>query len=309
MLPPLKSGLRTTTVVSRGLHRALLASLNHDCLNVAQAAAYSAMVSLFPGLIVAAAIVTLLPDTAPLRFQAAVFFDRILPPDVSPLLETYFQSSHHNPQSLRALLAAAMVSLLGASSVLATLMEGFRRAHGQPEVWKFWKVRRRALMLVPLSLLPLTVVSLLVVFGHFVSVWMALHFAGEARATFYVAALLVRWAVALGGSVVIIAVIYHLGTPGCTHWHRTFPGAVVATAAWFLATLGFGWYVTRFANYTQVYGSLGVGIALLFWLYLILLCVLYGAEFNAQLFPNPVCALPPADSTAKSPPSRVESQG
>jgi membrane protein len=31
-----------------------------------------------------------------------------------------------------------------------------------------------------------------------------------------------------------------------------------------------------------VYGSLGAGIALLFWLYIISLSVLCGAEFNAQ---------------------------
>ena len=56
----------------------------------------------------------------------------------------------------------------------------------------------------------------------------------------------------------------------------------MATAMWFLTTLGFGWYVTRFANYSEVYGSLGAGIALLFWLYIVSLSVLCGAEFNAQ---------------------------
>ena len=56
----------------------------------------------------------------------------------------------------------------------------------------------------------------------------------------------------------------------------------MATAMWFLTTLAFGWYVTRFVNYSEVYGSLGAGIALLFWLYIISLSVLCGAEFNAQ---------------------------
>jgi membrane protein len=56
----------------------------------------------------------------------------------------------------------------------------------------------------------------------------------------------------------------------------------MATAMWFLTTLMFGWYVTRFANYSEVYGSLGAGIALLFWLYIVSLSVLCGAEFNAQ---------------------------
>jgi len=60
----------------------------------------------------------------------------------------------------------------------------------------------------------------------------------------------------------------------------------VATAIWFVTTLVFGWYVTRVANYSQVYGSLGAGIALLFWLYFVFLSVLVGAEFNAQVAEN-----------------------
>ena len=65
-------------------------------------------------------------------------------------------------------------------------------------------------------------------------------------------------------------------------WRASLPGAVLATVLWFFTTLVFGVYVTRFANYSRVYGSLGAGIALMIWLYLIALCVLLGAEFNAQ---------------------------
>jgi len=66
-------------------------------------------------------------------------------------------------------------------------------------------------------------------------------------------------------------------------WRSSLPGATLATAMWFLTTLLFGLYVTRFANYSQVYGSLGAAIALMFWLYIIALSVLFGAEFNSQL--------------------------
>jgi len=66
-------------------------------------------------------------------------------------------------------------------------------------------------------------------------------------------------------------------------WRASLPGAAIATLLWFVTTLLFGFYVTRFANYSQVYGSLGAAIALLFWLYIIALSVLIGSEFNAQL--------------------------
>jgi membrane protein len=241
------------------------------------------MVSLFPALIVAAAIVSLLPDTVPLRFQLSAFFDRILPPDVSPLLQGYFVDSPHSPKSTHALIVAFVVSLLGASGVLATLMEGVRRANELPEnCWTFWQRRRRAILLVPLSLLPFVLATTLVVFGQFFTEWLMTHIVPFARAPIFVFALLLRWTVALTGSVGIIGLIYHMGTPMQQSWKRVLPGAILSTAAWFLATVAFGWYVTRFANYSQVYGSLGAGIALLFWLYIISLCVLFGAEFNTE---------------------------
>jgi membrane protein len=91
-------------------------------------------------------------------------------------------------------------------------------------------------------------------------------------------------------------------------WRVILPGAIVATAMWFFTTLAFGWYVTRFANYSEVYGSLGAGIALLFWLYIVSLSVLCGAEFNAQLDAQlhariPVDAAPSGDPANPSAPA------
>jgi membrane protein len=262
------------------------------------------MVSLFPALIVAASVVSLLPDTAPLRFQLSVFFDRILPPDVSPLLQSYFVDSPHSPRSTHALIVAFLVSLTGASSVLATLMEGVRRANNLPiDCWTFWQRRLRAFLLVPLSLVPFAVATTLIVFGQFITEWLALHILPSARTPIYAIALLIRWAVALTGSVGIIGLIYHMGSPMRQSWKRVLPGAVLSTATWFLITLAFGWYVTRFANYSQVYGSLGAGIALLFWLYIISLCVLFGAEFNTEFHAR---YSPPRNThSAPSPPNSL----
>jgi membrane protein len=259
------------------------------------------------------------------RYQLAAFFDRVLPPGVSQLLYATFETSPNHTHSVRALISAGIVSFLGASNVIATLMEGLRRAREFPaDCWGFWARRRRAFELVPLSLVPLALASGLVAFGHDVTAWIALGVAPELRTTIYAVSLLIRWAVSLSASVSIIATIYQLGVPyvsmrasasrlaapvgwvmekslpfhrlqirpaeqpeikntqAARSWRRVIPGAVVATAMWFLTTLGFGWYVTRFANYSEVYGSLGAGIALLFWLYIVSLSVLCGAEFNAQ---------------------------
>ncbi len=292
------------------LRRTAMAAMDHDALTVAQAAAYSAIIALFPALVLTAALVALMPEAVPLRSQLAMFFDRILPSNVSPIVDSYFSAVHKSPRTAGALVSAAVVSLTGAVSVMSTLMEGFRRAHRLPlGRHTFWIRRRRALELVPLSLLPMTVASALVVFGHMITQWLAGEMSGSMRLTVYAVAYGLRWAVALIGSTAILAVIYHLGTDVSTQlterlmppelgpllrapmqilrkewtWRASLPGAALATGLWFVSTLLFGYYVTRFANYSRVYGSLGAAIALMVWLYLVALCVLIGAEFNAQL--------------------------
>jgi membrane protein len=48
-----------------------------------------------------------------------------------------------------------------------------------------------------------------------------------------------------------------------------------------LTTMGFGWYVSHMAHYNVMYGSVGAGIALLVWMYLLAASALIGCEFNA----------------------------
>lgn len=265
------------------VRRAVVGALRHDGLNLAQSAAYSAMVALFPAMIVAAAGIALLPGVSALKGEVGGFFAEVLPGEVLPLLSGYFVGTPHSPHTIRALLGACVVSITGASSVLATLMEGLRRAEDLPmECWTFWQRRRRALALVPLSLLPLAVATGLVVFGRVIALWLARDLPDAVRPAFFAGALAARWTVALAGVVGVTAAIYHLGTPKQRSWVGALPGAVMATGMWFVLTLGFGWYVTRLANYSQVYGSLGAGIALLVWLYLVFLSVLCGGEFNVE---------------------------
>ncbi len=275
------------------MKRAGAVMIDHDSMNLAQAAAYSAIVALFPALIVTAALITLLPDVNVLKIEAADFFDEVLPPNVFPLLTSYFVSSttgpDGQPHTTGAIIAAGIVSLLGGSGTIATLMEGLHRAAGVPfRCWGFWQKRFRSLLLVPLSLMPLGAASVLVVFGRFITEWIAEHLVVEARPTFFAITLAARWIISLAGVVGLSALIYHMGVPQSERttprqsWVQTLPGAIVATTMWFISTLVFGWYVTRVANYSAVYGSLGAGIALLFWLYLVFLSLLFGAEFNEQ---------------------------
>ena len=57
--------------------------------------------------------------------------------------------------------------------------------------------------------------------------------------------------------------------------------APVTTSLWLAATSSFGWYVRHMGSYNVMYGSIGAGIALLVWMYLLAIIALIACEFNA----------------------------
>ncbi len=79
-----------------------------------------------------------------------------------------------------------------------------------------------------------------------------------------------------------LATLYRYGPSRCeVDWRYNLLGSAVGAALWIGFSLAFAWYVPRFGNFNELYGSLGVLIAFMFWLWLSAIAVLIGAEFDA----------------------------
>ncbi|MCY7397993.1 MAG: YihY/virulence factor BrkB family protein [Sphingomonas bacterium] len=92
------------------------------------------------------------------------------------------------------------------------------------------------------------------------------------------------WTSATGGAVAALALIYRYApNRSPPTWRWIFPGALVATLAWLLATLAFGWYLGSFGRTKGTYGAVGAIVALQLWLYLSGYIMLLGAKLNAEL--------------------------
>jgi membrane protein len=63
---------------------------------------------------------------------------------------------------------------------------------------------------------------------------------------------------------------------------EALPGALMTSFAWEVAKQGFTVYITSFATYNLIYGSLGAVIAMLLWSYISGVIILLGAEFTVQ---------------------------
>jgi membrane protein len=67
-------------------------------------------------------------------------------------------------------------------------------------------------------------------------------------------------------------------------WSEAFWGALLAAVGWELTTNLFTWLLTTgLANYQVVYGSLGSMIALLFWIYLNSIIIIFSAHLSAAI--------------------------
>ena len=266
----------------RLLRLAFWRAFQHDAFAIAKASAYSSILTFFPLLLVVGSVLATSRRTEVYLREISYAVGRILPAGSATAL-AYLKGANR-PVGL--LISASLITLWTASGVIISWMDGFRRSYDLPKTWGLVKERIIAFSLVILAGIPLVFSTVLVAFGSRIEARILFHTDHEFG--FYILLLwaAIRWIIATLTSIAVIALIYHNAVPRTQPWHSVLPGATLATALWFLSTLGFGWYLQHYADYSVIYGSLGVAIALLVWMYMISLVVLVGAEFNAMLFPR-----------------------
>jgi membrane protein len=265
------------------IREALFQAFVHDVVNTSKAAAYSGMLMFFPALLVMTTLIAQVEEGPTLVGETRGVLEQFLPNDTLDLVQSSILN--HQMHSGQLILSATLLSLFAGLGFMLSLMEGFRRAYRLPqENWTFWGRRARALMLVFIVLIPLSLASLVIVFGHQIEHWMVANAGHNLRHVVILFWRMVRWAVSFAAILAVLTALYHFGTHRTEHWSLVAPGAIAGTLIWFPATLAYGWYVTSVANYTRLYGSFAAGIATLVWLYITSFSVLLGAELNGVLY-------------------------
>ena len=94
---------------------------------------------------------------------------------------------------------------------------------------------------------------------------------------------LAKWPVLLVLVSLLLAVLYW-GAPNVKLPFRLLSaGSLLAVLGWVLASVAFGFYVANFSSYNKTYGTLAGPIVFLLWLWITNICILLGAELNAEL--------------------------
>jgi len=261
------------------LRRALIACFDDGLFTIAKGAAYSSLLSIFPVLTsIATIFVQVRADYV--QRNLAVFLQRVLPPGTEDIVLQQFRYKGQRPVAL--LVVAFALSLWAASSVIKSLIDGFNAAYRVPRNRSMLAHAGVGIMLVFLAAIPLLGASSLILFGGTVES-AAIQLMKVDPVLWRMFSRIMRYLVAFGATSALTAILYYYGTYRKQRWAGVWPGAILATILWILATVIFAWYVRRITNYNVLYGSVGTSMALLVWMYLLAAIVLFGCAFNAEM--------------------------
>lgn len=258
------------------LAEALHATVDDNCFILAKAASYSAALSLFPGLIFVTALLFRGNANRTLN-DIAEAIGYVLPPQVQILLGSFLTVSAERSGVVLATAGAAAV--LFSSDVMGTLMEGFRIAYRLPRRSSLWKDFGIAVVLVFLSIAPLTAANASLILSRQLEGWLTRIFGPR---WWIVESLQFRWwVIALVTVTGVLSVLYYVAPHRKQRWRNVWPGAAIAACLWAPMTAVFTFYVQFVAQYREFYGNISTVIVLLIWTYLASVLVLFGCQVNA----------------------------
>jgi membrane protein len=267
------------------LEAAAIGLYNDNCFGIAKGAAYSALLAFFPILTTIATLLVQANAERVSRTVARLLYD-VVPPGTEDVVRQLFNVQGQRPRWLLA--TGVVLAAWAGSGVMISLMEGFRAIYRIPTGRSFISDRLVAILLVLSASVPLLGASLLLVFGNRAQTWIITTLGivedyqdlrGWVRLLWQVLSFLI----ATAGIVFITSLVYYFGPNRKQRFANVLPGAFVAMALWLIATLGVAWYFRHITDYNVLYGSVGAGLALLVWSYVLAVIAFFGCEFNAAL--------------------------
>jgi membrane protein len=249
----------------------------------AAALTYYSLLSLFPALLFAVAVLGVFGQ-AGLIDETADYLKTAGAPEntVNAVTSALDSAQSQKGTAITALVLGLALSLNGASGAFGAVGRALNR------VWRVDEGRgvvRRKLhdLLWTLAVLALVMLTFVLIFvggglASDVLGWLGL---GETAADVWRIA---RWPAALAAAMLVYAVVY-FAAPNVEirRFRWITPGAVFGVTTWIVASALFFLYVSNFSSYSATYGAFAGAVILLVWLWVTNVVLLFGAELNAVI--------------------------
>jgi membrane protein len=245
---------------------------------IAAGIAFYGLLSLFPAITAAVAIIGLVYDPE-LLLNKASWLLTAMPNAAGEMISRQIgqvASAGTDSLGLAAIISLG-IALWSASRAMASFIQGLNLIYDEEE--------KRGFLLLNALIIGFTLVF---IFGMAAAVVIVAAIPAAvdllaARDRWGEWALLLRWPLMLCVGIVGMAALYRYGPSRReATWRWLSPGAALACALWLAGSYGFSFYVQSFGNYNETFGALAGVVILLTWLWLSAFVVLLGALFDAE---------------------------
>lgn len=250
--------------------------LEDDMLTYSSALAFQALFSLFPFILFLIALLGFLHLDSFFEWVQS-HAQMMLPGEAAGMVNEVISGLQEQKGGL--LSFGVIAALWTASSAVRMTMNAMNVAYDVPEGRPWWK-------LYPLSIIytigiaaMLILAAMMLTLGPQAMEWIGTQVGMHDM--FVTVWTWLRWPAAFLLLTLATAVIYYVAPDVEQDFRFITPGAFIAVIVWILASIGFNFYVSNFADYNAMYGSIGAIIVLLFYFFISSAVLLFGAEINA----------------------------
>lgn len=255
----------------------LIRTVRDDGFGRASQMAYSALFSVFPALLILAAIFQRLGSAA-LWDDLRLIADAYLPPKMAETLDHGLRDLMAERLPAALTFGSAML-LWVASGFLSAVLKGLSITYPERRARRLLSRRLIGVWMVIVLGVATSVSFNLFVFG----VRVAELIEGPLGLSGSLSRLLaiLRWPVAFLSMTASMALLYSIVPTQRLRLRMVWPGAVTFSVLWLMMTAALSAYLSISVRIPRVYGAITGIIMLLLWFYLTSLLLFYGAEVNA----------------------------
>jgi membrane protein len=243
--------------------------------------ALSALMALFPFLIFVAAVAGFIGQQG-LADQVASLLFQAMPPEVAGPLANEVHNVLTRPHG-SVITISVVVTIYLASNGVEAVRAALTRAYGTgPHARSFLFLRLQSIGFVIIGALACLALALLGVLGPLI--WRLLQNWLPALEEFRSRFDVLRYGIV---SVLLTAALTaaHLWLPARRkRGLRLWPGILATLFLWWIATAALATYLSTFANYVSTYAGLASVVTAIFYLYVMSLILIFGAEINAAIY-------------------------
>jgi membrane protein len=248
----------------------------------AAALTYYGLLSLFPALIAMVSLLGLFGDPRTTTSGLTEVITSIGPESAAQTFEGPIQSVVSNQSAAgAAFVFGLLLALWSASGYIGAFMRASNVIYETEEGRPFWKLRPLQLAVTLVMVVAMALLALgLVLTGPIVEAVAGPVGLGSTAVDVWNIA---KWPLMVAIFVLMVDLLYYASPNAKLRGFRwVTPGCLVAMAAWAVVSAAFAFYVANFGSYDKTYGTLGGLVALLVWLWISNLAILFGHQLNSE---------------------------